>query len=75
MLIETDRMVGEIATDCGFTSLPHFSAVIRRRTGMSPSMLRKNGRGQPLNLLLYAQNDCMEYPAELRKLLLTEHES
>ena len=43
LLIHTDHPFGEIASRCGFASLSHFSSVIRRKTGLTPGMIRKNG--------------------------------
>ena len=42
MLLNTDRTVGEIAVSCGFVSPSHFSTVIRRKTGMTPRMIRRS---------------------------------
>ena len=42
MLLNTDKPVGEIATSCGFVSPSHFSTVIRRKTGLTPGMIRKS---------------------------------
>lgn len=42
MLLNTDKPVGEIAASCGFVSPSHFSTVIRRKTGLTPGMIRKS---------------------------------
>jgi|GEM_PF-798563 len=42
LLLNTDRTIGDIAVSCGFVSPSHFSTVIRRRTGMSPGMIRRS---------------------------------
>lgn len=44
LLTSSDRSIGEIAAVCGFSSLSHFSAFIRREMGMPPNALRRNGR-------------------------------
>ncbi len=40
-LLGTDRTVREVALDCGFASLEHFSRSFHRRFGTSPSALRR----------------------------------
>lgn len=47
LLTETDASVSEIADACGFANPSHFSAVLRRCTGLSPRALRKNA-GSPV---------------------------
>lgn len=42
MLLNNDRTVSEIAVSCGFVSPSHFSTVIRRKTGMTPRMIRRS---------------------------------
>lgn len=41
MLMSTSRNVEEIAFECGFHSLAQFRTLVRRRTGRSPSALRR----------------------------------
>ncbi len=43
LLIHTDKTIGDISSECGFASLPHFCSVIRRKTGLSPGEIRNNG--------------------------------
>ena len=43
LLLRTDRPLGEIASACGFADLSHFSTVMRRKTGLTPGEIRKNG--------------------------------
>ena len=44
LLVHTEKPIGEIAAECGFAGLSHFSNVVRRKTGLSPGKIRKNGR-------------------------------
>ncbi|MBQ7298949.1 MAG: helix-turn-helix transcriptional regulator [Clostridia bacterium] len=43
LLCSTDLSIGAVAEACGFSTQAHFSAFVRRETGMSPNVLRKNG--------------------------------
>jgi len=42
LLSQPHRSISEIAFDCGFENLSHFSRVFRQRFGHSPSALRSN---------------------------------
>lgn len=46
LLRETDRPIGSIATDCGFSDQSYMSKVFRRRYGTSPQSYRKTHREQ-----------------------------
>ncbi|MCK4750530.1 MAG: helix-turn-helix transcriptional regulator, partial [Bacteroidales bacterium] len=41
MLISTDRSIKEIAFDLGFHSVHYFSRIFKKKTGVSPSEIRK----------------------------------
>ncbi len=41
LLENLDMAVGEIAGQCGFVNVSHFSAAIKRETGKSPTQIRK----------------------------------
>ena len=43
LLLHTDQPLGAIASACGFAGLSHFSTVMRRKTGLTPGEIRKNG--------------------------------
>ena len=43
MLCNSDLSIGAISKACGFSSQAHFTAFVRRETGMIPKILRKNG--------------------------------
>jgi AraC family transcriptional regulator len=43
-LATSDRPLAEIAISAGFCDQSHLSRAIRRRTGLTPSVLRENGR-------------------------------
>jgi AraC family transcriptional regulator len=43
-LAASDRPLAEIAISAGFCDQSHLSRAIRRRTGLTPSVLRENGR-------------------------------
>jgi len=43
LLCSTDLSIGAAAEACGFSTQAHFTAFIRRETGMPPNVLRKNG--------------------------------
>ena len=45
-LVSGDLPLAEIALGAGFADQSHFSNVFRRRTGMSPSMFRREARGR-----------------------------
>lgn len=40
MLLSTDKSVSEIASDCGFNSLSHFSATYKKLKGVPPTLVR-----------------------------------
>ncbi|WP_208996127.1 AraC family transcriptional regulator [Pseudovibrio ascidiaceicola] len=43
LLTDTNLSSDEIATRCGYTSLPSFSKLFKKRFGMGPGAFRKNG--------------------------------
>jgi LacI family transcriptional regulator len=45
LLLETDLPQAQVAADCGFTSLSHFSRRFRQETGQSPGQFRRNRSG------------------------------
>ena len=42
MLVQTDRPLGHIATECGFSDAAHFSRQFRQARGMAPSAFRRH---------------------------------
>jgi len=51
LLAQTHLTIDEIAGDCGFADASHFSRVVRRMFGHSPSAIRANGRASILGML------------------------
>jgi AraC family transcriptional regulator of arabinose operon len=45
LLQKTGDLISEIACDCGFSSIRHFTAIFRRKKGMPPGAYRKNTAG------------------------------
>lgn len=46
MLLGTDKPVGDIATDCGFSNVTYFNRIFRKVKGMSPSSYRSQYRNK-----------------------------
>ena len=44
LLCNTDLSISDAAAACGFVTQAHFSAFIRRETGMAPNALRQSGK-------------------------------
>ncbi len=44
LLLDTELTIIEIAGETGWSSLPHFNAIFRRRTGTTPSQFRERSR-------------------------------
>ncbi|MCI0569454.1 MAG: AraC family transcriptional regulator [Myxococcaceae bacterium] len=44
LLRTSDRSLGEVALETGFSSQSHFTTVFRRVTGLTPSVVRRGGR-------------------------------
>jgi AraC-like DNA-binding protein len=42
MLASSDLSIKEIAYEMGFQSIHYFSRIFKKKTGMSPSEIRKN---------------------------------
>ena len=49
-LILTDKSIGEIAYECGFKEIAHFSFCFKEKFGISPSLYRMNLTHKNLNL-------------------------
>lgn len=47
LLAETEQSVVDVAGETGWSSLAHFGAVFRRRTGLTPSAYRARARAAP----------------------------
>lgn len=45
LLQHTDMPIGQVAIECGYPSQAHFSRVITKMSGVSPTTLRKQGGG------------------------------
>lgn len=46
MLVSTNKSVGEISEQCGFSSANYFGLIFKRREGISPATYRKNQRAK-----------------------------
>ena len=42
LLSQSDKPIGDIATDVGLDSVAYFSAIFKRLTGVTPSQFRQN---------------------------------
>jgi two-component system response regulator YesN len=41
LLIQTNKDIGDIAADVGYTDLKYFSKLFKKKTGLNPSEFRK----------------------------------
>ncbi|MFC2634249.1 MAG: helix-turn-helix transcriptional regulator, partial [Capnocytophaga granulosa] len=41
LLLHTDKSIGEIALQCGYEHLSHFSTAFKRKFGLSPQEMRR----------------------------------
>ena len=47
LLRDTDRALGEIAVDCGYTEVSPFHRAVKRWTGLTPLQVRQQANGNP----------------------------
>lgn len=49
LLLRTEKMIGDISSEVGFTTHAHFSTQFRKYEGLSPQKFRENLKGCPNN--------------------------